>query len=329
MQIYLDYGATTPCCRDAIASMQNLWQHQWGNPSSLHQWGQRSATALEEARIQVAELIGATAETLVFTSGGTESDNLALLGVVHQHTTPQHLIISSIEHSAVSNCAQWLESQGWHVTRLPVNRQGLVDPAQLQAALQANTVLVSIIYGQSEVGTLQPIESLGRIVREHGALFHTDAVQVAGRLPINVQTLPVDLLSLSSHKLYGPQGAGALYVRAGVSLTPMLTGGGQEGGLRSGTPAVPTMVGFGVAAALAVQDMETETQRLRTLRDRLLQRLSTIPDLRTTGDLERRLPHHASFYLQPEGAAPISGRAIVRQMNLAGIAISAGLVRDL
>jgi cysteine desulfurase len=324
MQIYLDYGATTPCCIDAIASMQNLWQHQWGNPTSLHQWGQRAATALEEARIQVAELIGATAETLVFTSGGTEADNLALLGVAHQYTTPQHLIISSVEHSAVSNCAQWLASQGWQVTQLPVNRQGLINPAQLQNALQPNTALVSIIYGQSEVGVLQPIEALGHIVRRHGALFHTDAVQVAGRLPINVQTLPVDLLSLSSHKLYGPQGAGALYIRTGVSLTPMLTGGGQEGGLRSGTPAVPTMVGFGVAAALATQDMAQETERLRKLRDRLFNRLSDIPDLVPTGDLQQRLPHHASFYLRPMGDAPISGRAIVRQMNLAGIAISAG-----
>ncbi|PZD72042.1 Cysteine desulfurase IscS [Acaryochloris thomasi RCC1774] len=324
MQIYLDYGATTPCCKDAIASMQNLWQHQWGNPSSLHQWGQRSATALEEARIQVAELIGASAETLTFTSGGTEADNLALLGVAHQYTTPQHLIISSIEHSAVSNCAQWLESQGWQVTRLSVNRQGLIDPAQLQKALQPNTTLVSIIYGQSEVGTLQPIEVLGRIVRDHGALFHTDAVQVAGRLPIDVQALPVDLLSLSSHKLYGPQGAGALYVRPGITLTPMLTGGGQEAGLRSGTPAVPTMVGFGVAAALAAQDMAHETERLRKLRDRLFEQLSPISELFVTGDRQQRLPHHASFYLQPQGDSPISGRAIVRQMNLAGIAISAG-----
>jgi cysteine desulfurase len=324
MQIYLDYGATTPCCVEAIAAMQNLWQDQWGNPASLHQWGQRAATALEAARIQVAELIGATAETLVFTSGGTEADNLALLGVAHQYTTPQHLIISSVEHAAVSNCAQWLASQGWQVTQLSVNHQGLIDPAQLQDALQPNTALVSIIYGQSEVGVLQPIEALGHIVRRHGALFHTDAVQVAGRLPINVQTLPVDLLSLSSHKLYGPQGAGALYIRAGVSLTPMLTGGGQEGGLRSGTPAVPTMVGFGAAAALAAQDMAQETERLRKLRDRLFNHLSNIPDLVPTGDLQQRLPHHASFYLRPAGDVPISGRAIVRQMNLAGIAISAG-----
>ncbi len=324
MQIYLDYGATTPCCTEAIASMQALWQNQWGNPSSIHHWGQRAATALEEARIHVAGLIGAPPETLVFTSGGTESDNLALWGVANQFATPQHLIISSVEHSAISNCAHRLASQGWQVTQLPVNRQGLIDPQQLQTALQPNTALVSVIYGQSEVGTLQPIEALGRIVRNHGAFFHTDAVQVAGRLPINVQTLPVDLLSLSSHKLYGPQGAGALYVRPGVPLTPILMGGGQERGLRSGTPAVPTLVGFGVAAAIASQNIELERVHLETLRDRLFSQLSHIPDLIPTGDQQHRLPHHVSFYLRPQGDAPISGRAIVRQMDLAGIAISAG-----
>lgn len=323
MQIYLDYSATTPCRPEAIAAIHHAWQ-QWGNPSSLHQWGQRSATVLEEARIQVAGLIGAVPESLVFTSGGTEADNLALLGVTRQYSSPQHLIISSIEHSAVSNCAQWLESQGWQVTRLPVNRQGLVDPRQLQAALQPNTSLVSIIYGQSEVGVVQPIEALGRIVQAHGALFHTDAVQTAGRLSINVQKLPVDLLSLSSHKLYGPQGAGALYIRPGVKLQPLLTGGGQEQGLRSGTQAVPTIAGFGVAASLAAQELENEVQRLRELRDRLFSNLVHISDLVPTGDRKQRLPHHVSFYLRPQGKDPISGRAIVRQMNLAGIAISAG-----
>jgi cysteine desulfurase len=324
MQIYLDYSATTPCRMEAITAMQSTLQEQWGNPASLHQWGQRSATALETARIQVSALIGAAPEALTFTSGGTEANNLALLGIAHQHSAPQHLIISSVEHAAVSNCAQWLASQGWQVTLLPVNPQGLVDPEQLQTALQPNTVLVSIIFGQSEVGVLQPIETLGQIVHDHGALFHTDAVQAVGRHPIDVATLPVDLLSISSHKLYGPQGAGALYVRPGVNLKPILTGGGQEQGLRSGTPAVPTMVGFGVAAALAAQELETEARRLRGMRDRLFSKLSNFPDLLPTGSLEQRLPHHLSFYVRPQGHQPLTGRTIVRQMDLAGIAISAG-----
>jgi len=324
MQIYLDYSATTPTRPEAIAQMQTVLAQQWGNPSSLHDWGNRSATVLEQARIQVADLIGATADAIVFTSGGTEADNLAILGVARQYHQPQHLIISSVEHSAVSEPAKLLEQSGWQVTRLPVNVQGRVNPLDLQAALQPNTVLVSIIYGQSEVGTLQPIETLGQIARSHGALFHVDAVQVAGRVAIDVQKLPVDLLSLSSHKIYGPQGAGALYVRPTVSLVPLLGGGGQEFKLRSGTQAVPIIAGFGAAAELAAQELSVETPRLIGLRDRLFDRLADVPNLVPTGDRLHRLPHHASFCLLSADGEKLSGKTIVRQMNLAGIGISAG-----
>lgn len=324
MQIYLDYSATTPPRPEAIALMQQIMAEQWGNPSSLHHWGQQAATILELARGQVAELLNAAPESIVFTSGGTESDNLAILGVAQQYTVPQHLIISTVEHSAISEPARLLERWGWQVSRLPVDASGRVSPADLKAALRPNTVLVSVIYGQSEVGTLQPIETLGQIVRDHGALFHTDAVQVAGRLPINVQQLPVDLLSLSSHKLYGPQGAGALYVRPGVNLLPLLSGGGQEFKLRSGTQAVPTIAGFGIAAELAAQEMATETLRLIQLRDRLFDRLADVPGLIPTGDRLHRLPHHVSFYLETTDGETLSGKTIVRQMNLAGIGISSG-----
>jgi len=323
MQIYLDYSATTPPRPEAIAAMQVVLGEQWGNPSSLHEWGQRSATVVEQARMQVAGLLQAPAEALIFTSGGTEADNLALLGVTQQYSTPQHLIISSVEHSAVAEPARWLERQGWEVTRLPVNRQGWVNPLDLQAALQSNTVLVSIIYGQSEVGTLQPIQSLGAIAQAGGALFHTDAVQVAGRLPLNVQKLPIDLLSLSSHKIYGPQGAGALYIRPGVRLVPLLSGGGQEFKLRSGTQAVPAIAGFGVAAELAAEEMLQETFRLTSLRDRLFDQLADVPSLVPTGDRWNRLPHHVSFCLQPM-KCNLNSKSLVRQMNLAGIGISAG-----
>ncbi|NJO12088.1 MAG: cysteine desulfurase [Leptolyngbyaceae cyanobacterium SL_1_1] len=247
MQIYLDYSATTPTRPEAIAAMQAAMTEQWGNPSSLHQWGNRAATLTERSRLQVADLINAPIDSIVFTAGGTEADNLAIMGVARQYRQPQHLIISSVEHSAVAEPARQLEAWGWQVTRLAVNPAGQVNPQELAAALRANTVLVSVIYGQSEVGTLQPIEALGQITRAHGALFHTDAVQVVGRLPINVQSLGVDLLSMSSHKIYGPQGAGALYVRPGVGLVPLLGGGGQEFKLRSGTQAVPNIAGFGVA----------------------------------------------------------------------------------
>lgn len=324
MQIYLDHSATTPPRPEVITFMQTVLAAQWGNPSSLHQWGERAATLLERARIQVASLLNAPPETIIFTSGGTESDNLAIWGIARQYTTPRHLIISSVEHSAVSEPARLLEAQGWRVTRLPVDAHGWVNPLDLKAALEPDTVLVSIIYGQSEVGTLQSIEALGQIVRQHGAIFHTDAVQVAGRLPINVQQLPVDLLSLSSHKLYGPQGAGALYVRPGIELVPLLAGGGQESGQRSGTQAVPCIAGFGLAAELAAQEMAIETLRLTQLRDRLFAQLADVDALVITGDRWHRLPHHVSFCLRCADGEQLSGKTVVRQMNLAGIAISSG-----
>jgi cysteine desulfurase len=321
MQIYLDYSATTPPHPAVITLMQQVMAAQWGNPSSLHDWGNRSATAIETARIQVAQLINTVPESIVFTSGGTESNNLAILGVAAAMAQPAHLIISAIEHAAISVPAQMLEQQGWQVTRLPVDRAGRINPADLQTALQPNTALVSIIWGQSEIGTIQPIAELAQITHNHGALFHTDAVQVAGRDPIDCSTLPIDLLSLSSHKLYGPQGSGALYVKPGTAIRAITGGGGQENRLRSGTPAIATIAGFGLAAELALATMATETPRLITLRDRLFEQLVNTP-LVATGDRTHRLPHHLSFCLpaHPE----ISGKHLVRQMNLAGIGISAG-----
>ena len=327
MQIYLDYSATTPTRPEAIATMQQVFTQQWGNPSSLHTWGQRSATLVERARIKVANLINTVPESIIFTSGGTEADNMAIMGVARCYGKPQHIIISSVEHSAISEPVKMLENWGWQVTRLPVDRQGRVTPQQLQAALQPNTVLVSIIYGQNEVGTLQPIAELGNICRSYGVLFHTDAVQVVGRLPVDVQKLPVDLLSLSSHKIYGPQGAGALYIRKGVELVPLLGGGGQEMKLRSGTQAVAAIAGFGVAAELANEEIGTETSRLSRLRDRLFAQMVDNPYVIFTGDRWDRLPHHVSFcFVPPENEIDdkVTGKTLVRELNLAGIGISGG-----
>jgi cysteine desulfurase len=319
-QIYLDHGATTPTRPEASAIVQEVMTSQWGNPSSLHAWGERAAMVMERARLGVADLINAEAEHIIFTSGGTEADNLALFGIARQYSQPQHLIISSVEHSAIARPAEWLEQIGWQVTRLPVDSTGKVDPRSLIAALQPNTVLVSVIYGQNEVGTVQPIEKLAQICRDAAVWFHTDAVQAAGHIPIDVQTLPVDLLSISSHKIYGPQGVGALYVRPEVRLRPLLSGGGQEGGLRSGTQPIAAIAGFGVAAQLAQQELETESLRLAGLRDRLFEQLSDIADLIPTGSQQgERLPHHVSFC-----HSGINGRQIVRAMNAAGIAISSG-----
>jgi cysteine desulfurase len=324
MQIYLDYSATTPTHPQVIERVATILQHHWGNPSSLHTWGQDTATVIEMAREQVAELINANPDQIIFTSGGTEADNLAIIGVAQQYNRPRHIIISSVEHSAIAEPCKQLEQQGWQITRLPVNRQGRVDPLDLKAAIQSDTVLISIIYGQSEVGTLQPIEELGSIATERGVLFHTDAVQVAARCDIDVRKLPVDLLSLSSHKIYGMQGSGALYIRAGVDILPLLRGGGQEKGLRSGTPAVPAIAAFGLAAELAQKDLISEKMRLIALRDRLFDLLADYPYLLPTGDRFYRLPHHVSFIVRPDDDSHITGKQLVRQLNLAGIGISSG-----
>ena len=324
MQIYLDYSATTPTHPQVIERVATILQHHWGNPSSLHTWGQDTATVIEMAREQVAGLINANPDQIIFTSGGTEADNLAIIGVAQQYNRPRHIIISSVEHSAIAEPCKQLEQQGWQITRLPVNRQGRVDTLDLKAAIQSDTVLISIIYGQSEVGTLQPIEELGSIATERGVLFHTDAVQVAARCAIDVRKLPVDLLSLSSHKIYGMQGSGALYIRAGVDILPLLRGGGQEKGLRSGTQAVPAIASFGLAAELAQKDLISEKMRLMALRDRLFDLLADYPYLLPTGDRFYRLPHHVSFIVRSDDDSHITGKQLVRQLNLAGIGISSG-----
>ncbi len=302
--------------------MQVALTEEWGNPSSLHEWGKRAAFRVEESRWQVAQLINADPDSIVFTAGGTEADQLALLGVARRFPVPQHLIVSTVEHPAVANTATLLEQQGWQLTRLPVTATGQVTPEVLRSAIQPNTALVSIIYGQSEVGTLQPIQTLAQIAQQQGALFHTDAVQVVGHLPVDVQALGVDLLSLSAHKFYGPQGIGALYVRPGTPIQAMGGGGGQEQGLRSGTQAVAAIAGFGVAAHHAKLEVEAEATRLTALRDRLRLQLQTLTELVPTGHPSQRLPHHLSYHLTLP--PPISGRTLVKHLNLAGIAISAG-----
>jgi cysteine desulfurase len=327
MQIYLDHSATTPTRAEAIATMHRVMTSDWGNPSSIHQWGERASTAIEQARFQVAALINANPDAIAFTSGGTEANNQAIMGVTNLYSTPQHLIISGIEHSSITAPVKWLESRGWQVTRLACDRSAHINPEDLAVAIRPNTVLVSIIYGQSEVGTIQPIAELAKICRQHQVYFHTDAVQAAGRISIDVQKLGIDLLSISSHKLYGPQGTGALYIRPGIELIPLLAGGGQEMGWRSGTQSVPQIAGFGVAAELASEELELENSRLVGLRDRLFDLLADCSILVPTGDRTHRLPHHLSFCLQVpscHAAEPITGKTIVRQLNLAGIGISSG-----
>jgi cysteine desulfurase len=323
MQIYLDHGATTPPRSEVIDTMTAVMRNQWGNPSSLHWWGERSTMIIERSRLQVASLINADPEGIIFTSGGSESDNMAMIGIARQYSQPQHLIISTIEHSAVRIPALFLEQNGWEITRLPVNRQGQVHPEDLAKSIRPNTVLVSIIAAQNEIGTIQPIEKLGQICRNANVLFHTDAVQAIGKLPIDVQAMPIDLLSISAHKFYGTQGIGALYVNPMMhqrSPAPLILGGGQERGYRSGTESVAAIAGLGIAAELAEKELNSESMRLGQLRDRLFALLADIPELLPTGATgSDRLPHHLSFYHQK-----LDGRQLVRELNYAGIAISSG-----
>ena len=299
----------------------------WGNPSSLHSWGQRATLALEIARQQVGGLLGAAGDRIAFTSGGTEADNLAIFGVANTYTTPAHMVISSVEHAAIETSARRLESRGWRITRVPVSgdkssqTDGTITAAAVEAALEPDTALVSIIHGQSEVGTIQPIAEIGDICRQAGVLFHSDAVQTAGRIPIQVDKLGVDLLSISSHKIYGPQGAGALFIREGVKLSPHMMGGRQESGWRGGTQAVGAIAGFGIAAELATTELETEAHRLQQLQRQLAARLGECEHLHLTGPktLERRLPHHLSYCTITH-----TGTTVVRDLSLQGFGISAG-----
>jgi len=321
--IYLDYSATTPPHPQVIARVREVLAQAWGNPSSIHHYGQRAAMVVERARMAVAALVGVTPEEIIFTSGGTEANHLAIFGVAQQYERPQHIITSAVEHPAVHAPLTVLAQRGWQITRLPVDACGRVDPQTLEAHLQPNTVLVSVIYGQSEVGTLQPIAEIARICRARGVLFHTDAIQVVGRLPVEVPALGVDLLSLSAHKFYGPQGCGALVVRRGVDIQPWLYGGGQEGGKRSGTPPVALLAGLGVAAQLAQTEFLPQVSQVQALRDYLCARLQELPGLRLTGAWPDRLPHHVSVvWTGAQGEQ--TGKTLVHYLNQRGVCVSSG-----
>jgi cysteine desulfurase len=323
-RVYFDNSATTPIDPRVRAAMEPYLGRDFGNPSSLHAEGRTAREAVETARRNVAALVGAASGEVIFTSSGTEADNLALTGLVDAAGgQPFHLITSAIEHPAIRETCAWLESTGRvRVSYLPVKTDGIVNPDDLAAAICPETRLVSIMAANNVVGTLQPIRELARVARQRGALFHTDAVQAAGRVPIDVVRDGIDLLSLSGHKLYGPKGIGALVVRPGVHLSALLQGGGQERGLRSGTENVPGIVGFGEAARLCRAAGGEETARLVQLRDRLIEHtLASIPNAYLIGDRFRRLPGHVCF-----GFAGLEGDSIKLMLGLdaAGVAVSTG-----
>ncbi len=319
--IYFDHAATTPPRPEVIEAMLPYYQDKWGNPSSLHSSGREAAAGMDTAREQVASLLGSFPEEIIFTSGGTEADNQAVIGIgIAYEKKGDHIITSTIEHHAILHVAEFLERRGLKVTYLPVDSTGLVDPEDVRSAITDKTILVSVMHANNEIGTVQPITEIGAICREREVLFHTDAVQSVGHLPINVRQMNVDLLSLSGHKLYGPKGVGALFVRKGVRITPLLHGGGHERGRRSSTENVPGIVGLGEACRLAAQDMNWEIEHNSALRDRLIKEvLARVPDSILTGHPTRRLPNNASFC-----ARYIEGESMLLSLDFEGIFASSG-----
>jgi cysteine desulfurase len=338
-KVYLDYSATTPADPRVVAAMLPFLTEKFGNASSVHFFGQEARAAVDRARREVAALVGARANEIVFVSGGTEANNLAIRGITEASLTNRkalngdsatsakgHLITSSIEHSSVRGICEALEKNGWEVTRLPVYDDGIVRAEEVRAALRPDTVLISVMLANNEIGTLQPIAEIGALVREERAggrrhlWLHTDAVQAAGRIPLNVEDLGCDLLSLSAHKLYAPKGAGALFVRRGVRLISQNVGGHQEREKRAGTEGVPGIVAFGAAAKLAREELAERSEHDRQLRDRFETVVTDlIPDLVFNGDRARRLPHLSNISFRF-----IEGEGLLISLDLQGIAVSTG-----
>lgn len=321
-RIYLDSAASTPVADDVIQEMLPYLKQQFGNPSSIHSFGRETTRAIQQARRRVADLIGAKPSEITFTSGGTEADNLAIKGAAgyaKDRLGKTHVITSYIEHDAVLEPCRDLERLGYSVTYLLVTPQGEVRPEDLQKALTKETALVSIMHANNEVGTVQPVKELCRIAHEAGALFHTDAVQAAGKIPVNIKDLGVDLLSMSSHKINGPKGVGALYVRDGLEIMPLMHGGGQESELRSGTENVPGIVGFGKACELAAKNLAGYQQQVSEMRDYLAEKvLKEIPHSRLNGS-ENRLPANAHFTF-----FGVNGEDLIIKLDENGIAASTG-----
>ncbi|MBU5431366.1 cysteine desulfurase NifS [Intestinimonas sp. MSJ-38] len=321
MFVYADNAATTRIAPQVLDAMLPYLKEEYGNPSTLYKLGREAKIAIEKAREQVAQVIGAKAEEIFFTGSGTEADNMALKGVLYGPAGKgkKHLITTKIEHHAILHTAMALEKEGFQVTFLDVDKNGRVDLEELKQAITPDTALVSIMAANNEVGTIQPIEEIGKICREKGVLFHTDAVQAFGHMPLDVNKMNIDLLSLSAHKINGPKGSGALYIRRGLGLRPVIEGGGQERNRRSGTENVAGIVGLGQAAQLAMETMVEESARLKALAKKLTDGVLQIPETILTGDPENRLPGACSFAI-----SAIEGESLVLYLDMEGICTSTG-----
>ena len=320
-KVYLDNAATTPLLPEVREAMSPFLGEVFGNPSSLHDWGDVARQAVDAAREQVAELIGANAEEVIFTGSGTESNNFAVKGLaLAQQSKGKHVVVSAIEHFSALHSAKTLEKWGFEMTQVPVDKYGLVNPEDVKRSIRKDTVLVSVMHANGEVGTIEPIKEIAKIAKENNVIFHTDAIATAGTIPVDVKELGVDALSLAGNQFYGPKGVGALWVRRGVRIMPLLDGGVQEGGRRAGTENVPAIVGLGKAAELAKANMAARMKQLIPLRDRLLKELpAKVEHVTVTGHPQNRLPGHASFCVEF-----IEGESMLMFLNIEGIAVSSG-----
>ena len=320
-RIYLDHAATTPTHPEVVKAMLPYFTDAFSNPSSIYSCGQEARGAVEEARTKVAELIGARSEEIIFTSGGTEADNFALKGIAYANENKgNHIITTAVEHHAVMEACKFLRRRGFRITYLPVDEYGLVDPQDIKRAITNKTILISVMHANNEVGTVEPIGEIGKIAKEAGVYFHTDAVQTVGHIPVNVDELRTDLLSISGHKLYGPKGVGVLYVRKGIKLVPLMHGGEQERRHRAGTENVPAIVGLGRAIELAGQAMNKEAERLSYLRDKLIEGLvERIDHIRLNGHPRNRLPNNVNVSVDF-----VEGESMLLNLDLEGICASTG-----
>ena len=320
-RVYMDNAATTRVKDEVVAAMLPYFTEVYGNPSSVHSFGREAKKAMEHAREQVAHAIGADKGEIYFTSGGTEADNWIVKGIAHAaRKKGNHIITTAIEHHAMLHTCEWLEKQGFAVTYLPVDADGLVSPDELEKAMTPETILVSIMFANNEIGVMQPIAELSKVTHSHGAVFHTDAVQAIGTVPIDVKEMGIDALSLSAHKFYGPKGVGALYIRKGVRVEATQLGGAQEHARRGGTENLPGIIGMGKAIELAMDNMENHVARLTALRDKLTQGiLERIPEVRLNGHPTQRLPNNVNVSVRY-----IEGEALLLSLDLAGIAASSG-----
>lgn len=318
----MDYMAGMPVDPRVLEAMMPYFSEVYGNPSSIHSWGNGARKAMEEARTKIVALIGAKKnEEVFFTSGGTESNNLVIKGVAYRNKGKgNHIITTTIEHMSVMNTCKYLTKQDFNVTYVPVDKYGVVDIASMEKALTDKTILVSVMYANGEIGTIQPIKDISKIIHEKGVLLHVDAVAAAGQVPINVEDEQIDLMSISSNDMYGPKGMGALYVRTGTRIEPIIHGGGQERGLRSGTENIPAIMGMGRAAEIAKAEMKTESGRLTRLRDKLIQGvLDSIPSSFLNGHPTQRLPNNANLRF-----SYIEGESLILSLDMLGIAGSSG-----